>query len=62
MLGRFTCRAPAHMRAGELVRIMTRYPLPEAGIFVVRPPGQHPSRKIRVLIECFEPMSRDEGA
>ena len=56
----------AQMRAGELVRIMTRYPLPEAGIFVVRPPGQHPSRKIRVLtemlIECFEPMSRDEGA
>lgn len=55
----------AHVRAGELVRIMTRYPLPEAGIFVIRPPGQYPSRKIRVLtemlIECFGSMSQDEG-
>jgi DNA-binding transcriptional LysR family regulator len=55
-----------HVRAGELVRIMPRYPLPEAGIFVIRPPGQHPSRKIRVLtemlIECFGSMPHDEGA
>jgi len=55
----------AHVKAGELVPIMTRYPLPEAGIFVVRPPGQHPSRKIRVLtemlIECFQPTLRDAG-
>lgn len=53
----------AHVKAGELVPVMPRYPLPEAGIFVVRPPGQHPSRKIRVLtemlIECFEPTARD---
>lgn len=56
----------AHVRAGELVRIMTHYPLPEAGIFVIRPPGQHPSRKIRVLtemlIECFGSRSDEAGA
>lgn len=47
-----------HLDSGELVRVMKRYPPPSAGIFVVRPPGQHPARKIRVLtemlIECFD--------
>lgn len=47
-----------HLDSGELVRVMKRYPPPPAGIFVVRPPGQHPARKIRVLtemlIECFD--------
>lgn len=47
-----------HVSAGALVPIMTRYPPPAAGIYVIRPPGQHPSRKIRVLtdmlIACFE--------
>ena len=46
-----------HLDSGALVPVMPRYPIPEHGIFVVRPPGQHPSRKIRVLtemlIECF---------
>jgi DNA-binding transcriptional LysR family regulator len=46
-----------YVASGALVPVMTRYPLPPAGIFVVRPPGQHPSRKVRVLtemlIECF---------
>ncbi|MFC4726219.1 LysR family transcriptional regulator [Glycocaulis abyssi] len=46
-----------HLVSGALVPVMTRYPIREAGIFVVRPPGQHPSRKVRVLtemlIECF---------
>jgi len=39
--------------------------MPEAGIFVVRPPGQHPTRKIRVLTEmliaCFGPYPHDGG-
>jgi DNA-binding transcriptional LysR family regulator len=47
-----------HLASGALVPVMTRYPIAPAGIYVVRPPGQHPSRKIRVLtemmIECFE--------
>ena len=46
-----------HLASGALVPVMPDYPPPELGIFVVRPPGQHPSRKIRVLtemlIECF---------
>lgn len=46
-----------HLASGALVPVMTRYPPPELGIFVVRPPGRHPARKIRVLtemlIECF---------
>jgi DNA-binding transcriptional LysR family regulator len=47
-----------HLLSGALVTVMPDYPPPELGIYVVRPPGQHPSRKIRVLtemlIECFE--------
>lgn len=42
-----------HIRSGALVPIMTRYPIPPAGIFVVRPPGQHPSRKVRTLTEML---------
>lgn len=46
-----------HISSGALVAVMTRYPIPPAGIFVVRPPGPHPTRKVRVLtemlIECF---------
>ncbi|TMV20839.1 LysR family transcriptional regulator [Rhizobium sp. Td3] len=47
-----------HIASGALVPVMTRYPPPPAGIYVIRPPGQHPSRKVRVLtemlIDCFE--------
>ena len=42
-----------YLALGTLVSVMTRYPIPEAGIFVVRPPGQHPPRKIRVLTELL---------
>lgn len=46
-----------HLDSGALVPVMPRYPVRELGVFVVRPPGQHPQRKIRVLtemlIECF---------
>jgi len=35
------------------VEVMPRYPAPVLGIYVVRPPSQHPSRKIRVLIEML---------
>lgn len=46
-----------HLASGALVPVMPLYPPPELGIFLVRPPGQHPSRKIRVLtemlIDCF---------
>ncbi len=46
-----------HLARGALVPVLTRFPPPPAGIYVVRPPGQHPARKIRVLtemlIDCF---------
>lgn len=42
-----------HLASGALVSVMTRYPVPEAGVYVVRPPGQHPPRKIRVLTELL---------
>jgi DNA-binding transcriptional LysR family regulator len=46
-----------HLTSGALVEVMPRYPLPELGIYVIRPPGQYPARKIRalteMLIECF---------
>lgn len=55
-----------HVAAGRLVDVMTRYPPPPAGIYVVRPPGPHASRKVRVLTElliaCFEESaSQPEG-
>ncbi len=43
-----------HLASGALVPVMTRYRFPDAGgIYVVRPPGQHPARKIRVLTELM---------
>ena len=29
------------------------YPAPEGGLYVVRPPGEHVPRKIRVLIDLL---------
>jgi DNA-binding transcriptional LysR family regulator len=50
-----------HLASGALVPVMPGFPVPELGIFVVRPPGPHPARKIRVLtemlIECFKKPS-----
>jgi len=47
-----------YLDSGSLVQVMTRYPVPTGGMFVVRPPGQHSTRKVRVLtellIECFD--------
>ena len=41
------------LASGKLVPVMKRYPPPPAGAFVIRPPGQHPTRKIRVLTELL---------
>lgn len=47
-----------YVASGALVPVMTRHLPPPAGVYVVRPPSQHTSRKVRVLtellIECFE--------
>lgn len=47
------CLTYEHVNSGTLVPIMTRYPPPPAGVYVVRPPGQHPARKIRMLTELL---------
>jgi len=43
----------AALKSGALVPVMSRFPVPEAGIYIVRPPGRHPSRKVRVLMELL---------
>jgi DNA-binding transcriptional LysR family regulator len=51
------CITEDYLSSGALVPIMTRYPPPSAGAYVVRPPGQHPARNVRVftdlLVECL---------
>ncbi|WP_115514810.1 MULTISPECIES: LysR family transcriptional regulator [Xanthomonas] len=42
-----------HLASGALVRVMTKYPSPEAGLYVVRAPAAHPARKIRVLTDLL---------
>jgi hypothetical protein len=41
------------LAAGTLVALMKSYPLPEAGLHIVRPPGHYPARKVRVLTELL---------
>lgn len=47
------CLTYEGLKSGALVPIMTRYPPPPAGAYVVRPPGQHPARKIHALAELL---------
>jgi DNA-binding transcriptional LysR family regulator len=47
------CITYGYVASGALVPIMTRYPPPAAGAYVVRPPGRHPARKVRVLTELL---------
>ncbi|RVH34265.1 LysR family transcriptional regulator [Sinorhizobium meliloti] len=42
-----------YVASGALIPVMKRYPLPRAGIYVVRPPGEQPDRKVRVLTELL---------
>lgn len=60
------CLTYDSLLSGALVPIMTRYPPPPAGAYVVRPQGQHPAQKIRVftelLIEYFGQSPHFAGA
>ena len=60
------CLTHEHLAAGVLVPVMTDHPPPPAGAYVIRPPGQHPARKIRVLtellIEFFDQSPHFAGA
>ncbi|TPI66947.1 LysR family transcriptional regulator [Mesorhizobium sp. B3-1-3] len=47
------CITYEYVVSGALVPIMTRYPVPPGAAYVVRPPGQHPARKVRVLTEML---------
>lgn len=38
---------------GRLVPVLVDYPPPEAGLYVVRPPGEFPPRKVRALIDIM---------
>jgi len=42
-----------HIASGRLVVVMPDYPLPEAGVYVVRPPGGSASCKVRALIDIM---------
>ena len=42
-----------HIASGALVAVLVDHPPPEGGLFVVRPPGDFPARKVRVLIEIL---------
>lgn len=42
-----------YLASGALVPVMARYRFPEGGIYVVRPSGEHPARKIQVLTELM---------
>lgn len=54
-----------YIASGALVAVMTRHPPPPAGVYVIRPPSQHPARKVRVLTEmliaCFEHAQRESA-
>lgn len=43
----------AHLASGALTPLLSDYPPPEAGMYVVRPPGDFPPRKVRVLIDIL---------
>ena len=43
----------APIAAGALVPLLNDFPPPEAGLYVVRPPGDYPPRKVRALIDIL---------
>lgn len=45
------CLTHEHLATGALVPVMTHYPVRSGGIYVVRPPGQHSPRKVRLLTD-----------
>jgi len=51
--------AGPYAEAGKLVPVMTRFSLPDVGIYIVRPPSQHTPRKVRSLVDLLvEKFSR----
>jgi DNA-binding transcriptional LysR family regulator len=48
-----------HIDTGRLVALLPDYPMPEAGVYVVRPPGGGASCKVRALIDIM--VERNAG-
>lgn len=42
-----------HLDSGVLVSIMPSHPIPPGGAYVVRPPGQHTTSKVRILTDLL---------
>jgi DNA-binding transcriptional LysR family regulator len=42
-----------HIEQGRMEVVMRDYPMPEAGVYVVRPPGGSASSKVRALIDVM---------
>jgi DNA-binding transcriptional LysR family regulator len=42
-----------YVASGALVEVMTRYRVPDGGLFLIRPPGAQPSRKLRALTDLL---------
>ncbi|PLY03209.1 MAG: LysR family transcriptional regulator [Desulfuromonas sp.] len=42
-----------YLATGQLVNVMTDWPIPAAGIYLIRPPGPQPPRKIGLLTELL---------
>jgi len=47
------CVIAEHLASGALVPVMECYPPQPSGIYIVRPPSQHSTRKIRVLTDML---------
>jgi DNA-binding transcriptional LysR family regulator len=42
-----------HISSGALAPVLTDYPMPEAGLYVLRPPGDFSPRKVKVLTDIL---------
>ncbi len=47
------CITHQHVASGRLVEVMPNHQPPPAAAYVIRPPGQHPARKLRVLTDML---------
>ncbi|MCD1618117.1 LysR family transcriptional regulator [Salipiger manganoxidans] len=47
------CLTHDHVASGRLVPILPNHPPPTAAAYVIRPPGQHPARKVRILTDML---------
>ena len=51
-----------YMASGELVPVLNDFPIPELGMFVLRPPGTAATRKVRALIDILIEKFGDESS